>query len=209
MRSAPLSLMGAMIMTTPMAPAVAAMEPDTDTETATVLVTASEAAMATEIAMASSMTLATGTAMETASASAPVVAMATATAMEMAPDMAKITAMVPATEVATVTERVPVATAASTQPAHKEHPMTELPLVTDSFFLGPDIAFNGEVERGFEVWENGGQFYWAEVNDDADRMSVIFGPFSAARKAHHDALLALSRFFTPPYDTAALHGRPE
>jgi hypothetical protein len=87
--------------------------------------------------------------------------------------------------------------------------MTELPLVTDSFFVGPDIAFCGEVERDFEVWENGGQFYWAEVNDHADRMSVVTGPFPAARDAHRDARLALSDYLAMPQSAPALHGRPE
>lgn len=86
--------------------------------------------------------------------------------------------------------------------------MPELPVVTDSFFLGPDIAFDGEKERGFEVWGKNRQFYWAEVNDSADRMSIVSEPFPTARWAHHDALLALS---CPPALScdagSALHGR--
>jgi hypothetical protein len=73
--------------------------------------------------------------------------------------------------------------------------MTEIPVVTDSFFLGPDIAFDGEAERGFEVWQLDGHsrfFVWAEVNRDGDIINTIIGPFPSARGAHHDALLALS-----------------
>jgi hypothetical protein len=70
--------------------------------------------------------------------------------------------------------------------------MTEIPVVTDSFFLGPDIAFDGEAERGFEVWRTNEQFYWAEFDKDGNIISVILGPFPSARWAHRDALLALS-----------------
>lgn len=85
--------------------------------------------------------------------------------------------------------------------------MTELPLVTDSFFVGPDIAFCGEVERDFEVWEKGGQFYWAEVDNGFDRISAVSGPFPAARDAHRDARLALSDYLTMPQNAPTLHGR--
>jgi hypothetical protein len=70
--------------------------------------------------------------------------------------------------------------------------MRELPMVTDSFFLGPDIAFDGDKERGFEVWRADKQFYWTEVDKEGNIISVILGPFPSSRWAHRDALLALS-----------------
>lgn len=74
--------------------------------------------------------------------------------------------------------------------------MLELPIVEDSFFVGPDIAFHGDLERAFEVWQGDGKFYWAEVDRDGGIISAIAGPFSSARCAHRDALLAASKHKT-------------